>query len=224
MSRLCLTVCLLVIPITLVAQPDARLEKKLNSFWKSRKAKAKIIAETSGFSAGDTIADIGTADGWFAAAVSAFTDSLTFYLEDIDSSAWDQEGFLQAVRYFSAMNNASPSHQYRYVRGTEKKTGLAPNKYNKVLIVDTYHHFTHRYEMLSDARSLLTYGGKILIFEVLARKPGDIHHGCGSRIFSEEEIVADLRSLGMKLERTRFVDRVAGRQTKLFIFGRVEDN
>ena len=120
-----------------MAQPDPRLEKKLNSFWKSRKAKAKIIAETSGFSAGDTIADIGTADGWFAAAISAFTDSLTFYLENVDSSAWDWEEFLRAVRYFSAMNNSRPSYQYHYVRGTEKKTGLAPYKYNKELIVHT---------------------------------------------------------------------------------------
>jgi ubiquinone/menaquinone biosynthesis C-methylase UbiE len=183
-----------------------------------------MVEETVDFRPGDTIADIGTADGWFAAALSVYSDSLVFYLEDIDSTLWNRQRFDAAVKRFSLLSKTNGSHQYHYVKGTETSTELPEKKFHTVLIIDTFHHFNNPDEMLSDVVALLKPGGKIAILEALARKPGDIHHGCGSRIFSESEIASRMRSHGMELSAARFIHKVAGRRNQLFIFTAINDN
>lgn len=218
MFRLLLAVSGLFIAFTSAAQDDHYLQKKLDTFWKSKRLRAQMVAETIGFRPGDTIADIGTADGWFAAALSMYSDSLVFYLEDVDTTLWNRQRFDAARNRFSLLSKTHRSHEYHYVKGTATSTKLPPGKFHTVLIIDTFHHFTNPGEMLSDAVALLRPGGKIAILEALARRPGDIHHGCGSRIFSESEIVARMKSHGMELSRTRFIHKVAGRRNQLFLF------
>ena len=203
---------------TAPGQRKAGLEKKLEIFWKSKQPRANAITRAVIFAPGDTIADIGTADGWFAAALSSFCDSVVFYLEDIDSAVWNRTAFDTAVQYFSKKQQKISSHQYHYKQGTERSTGLPRNAFDKVLIIDTYHHFSQRDEMVSDAVSLLKSGGKIVILEALARKPGDFHQGCRQPIYSEEEIIAQLESHKLNLQTVRFIHKVAGRKNKLFIF------
>ena len=224
MFRLVLALSGLFFALTSAAQDDRDLQKQVDIFWKSKRLRAQMVVETVGFRPGDTIADIGTADGWFAAALSVYSDSLVFYLEDIDTALWDRQRFDAAANRFSLLNKTNGSHQYHYVKGTTTSTKLPPKKFHTVLIIDTFHHFTNPGEMLSDVVALLRPGGKIAILEALARKPGDTHHGCGSAIFSESEIVARMKSHGMELSATRFIHKVAGRRNQLFIFGAIKDD
>jgi ubiquinone/menaquinone biosynthesis C-methylase UbiE len=218
MTRPFLLLLLIFTSLVAPAQKKQSLEKKLDIFWKSKYVRAGTLARAITFHAGDTIADIGTADGWFAAALSTYSDSLTFYLEDIDSALWNRAEFDAAVRHFSRIRQKRVSHQFHYVKGTDKSTGLPPNAFHKVLIIDTYHHFKHRDEMLSDAVSLLKPGGQIVILEALARRPGDIHQGCRTPIYAEHEIISHLEAHNLKLETIRLIHKVAGRKNKLFVF------
>ena len=224
MLRLLLAIYGLSIALTTTGQDDNDLQKKLDTFWKSKRLRAQMLVGTVDFRPGDTIADIGTADGWFAAALSAYSDGMVFYLEDIDTTLWNRQRFDAAVNRFSLINKTHGSHQYHYVKGTATSTRLPPDKFHTVLIIDTFHHFTNPGEMLSDVVKLLRPGGKIAILEALARKPGDIHHGCGSRIYSEPEIVARMKAQGMELSATRFIHKVAGRRNQLFIFTRINND
>jgi len=218
MTRFHLLLLLVLPAITGSAQQNSTLQKQLNTFWKAKHVRAHAIARAVPFAAGDTVADIGSADGWFAAALSMYTDSITFFLEDIDSGAWSRTKFDSAVNHFAAINQKKLSHQFHYVKGTEKNTHLTRNIFHKVLIVDTYHHFSHRDEMLTDVASLLRPGGKVIILEALARKPGDIHHGCRKPIFAEHEIIEQLEARHLKLEAVKLIHKVAGRKNKLFVF------
>lgn len=220
MTRPLLLLLLIITSLSAPAQKKQSLERKLDIFWKSKYLRASALARAITFQAGDTIADIGTADGWFAAALSAYSDSLTFYLEDVDSSVWSRVEFDSAVQHFSRARGKRVSNQFHYVKGTDKATGLPSNTFHKVLIIDTYHHFKHRDEMLSNVVSLLKPGGKIVILEALARRPGDIHQGCRTPIYQEHEIVSHMEAHKLKLETIKFIHRVAGRKNKLFVFVR----
>jgi len=195
-------------------------EKKLDIFWSAKKQRARLLAEVAAFRPGEVVADIGTADGWFLAVLSAYTDSLTFYLEDIDTTNWNRAAFDSAVHFFAQKNQHTTSHKFHYVQGTERSTGLPHGAFDKVLIINTYHHFSHRDDMLADVVAMLKPGGRIIILEALARKPGDIHHACRKNIFSEEEIIEHMSSKGMHLETSRFIQKIAGRQNKALVFRR----
>lgn len=179
-----------------------------------------MIAEAVNFQAGDTVADIGTADGLFIAALSMYTDSLTFFLEDIDS-IWNRSRFDSALQAFSAKSSRSPSNRFYYSTGNERSSGLPSKTFDKVLIIDTYHHFTHRDEMITDAMTLLKPGGKIIVMEALARMQGDIHHGCKENIFTYDEIVSFMASKGMRLDKSKFIHKVARRDNTLFVFSKM---
>lgn len=73
MFRLLLPVSDLFFALTSAAQDDHDLQNQLDTFWKSKKMRAQMAEETADFHPGDTIADIGTADGygWFALALAA---------------------------------------------------------------------------------------------------------------------------------------------------------
>jgi predicted methyltransferase len=209
----------LVLPAFIAtAQRKSTLDRQLDIFWKAKHLRANAIARAVPFSPGDTVADIGTADGWFVAALSAYTDSITFFLEDIDSAVWSRARFDSAVNHFSAIRQKKSSHQFHYVKGTEKSTGLIRNTFHKALIIDTYHHFSYRDEMIDDVASLLKPGGRIIVLEEVARKPGDIHHGCRKPIYAEDEIIHHMEAQNMKLESVTLSHKVAGRKNKLFVF------
>jgi 2-polyprenyl-3-methyl-5-hydroxy-6-metoxy-1,4-benzoquinol methylase len=141
------------------------------------------------------------------------------YLEDVDSVVWKQESFDRALTYFSQQADKPPLHSTFYHSiGSESVTGLPHQQFNKVLIIDTYHHLKNRRDMISDAVKLLRPEGKIIILEALARKTGDVHQGCKTPIYFEEEIVSQLQELNMKLLSTTLVHTIAGRKNKLFIF------
>jgi ubiquinone/menaquinone biosynthesis C-methylase UbiE len=220
MARCCLFLLFLLATASASAQKRATLERKLDIFWNAKKHRASLIARMVSFEPGDTIADIGTADGWFIAALSTFSDNLTFYLEDIDSAVWNRPAFDSAVSHFARIRQKNISHQFHYSTGADTSTGLPHDVFHKVLIIDTYHHFKYRSKMLADAVSLLKPGGKIVVVEALSRRPGDLHHGCGEPIFSELEIISDLEAQGLSLETVTFIHKIAGRPNKIFIFSK----
>jgi 2-polyprenyl-3-methyl-5-hydroxy-6-metoxy-1,4-benzoquinol methylase len=201
------------------AQKATDIEKRLHAFWKSKHISANAISQIADFRRGDVIADIGTGDGWFAAVLSTFTGHLTMYLEDVDSVVWKQENFDRALAYFSRQTDKPPLESTFYHSiGSQSVTGLAYQQFNKVLIIDTYHHFKNRQEMISDAVKLLKPEGKIIILEALAREKGDVHQGCKTPIYFEDEIVSQLQELNMKLLSATLVHTIAGRKNKLLIF------
>jgi ubiquinone/menaquinone biosynthesis C-methylase UbiE len=218
MARPLLLFCLAFGFLTAEAQKSNGLEKKLEVFWKAKHVRAKAIADAVSFNAGDVVADIGTADGWFAALLSVFTNNVTFYLEDVDSAVWNKERFDTALAHFASEQGTAPSNHYTYVKGTETSTGLPDNTFDKVLIIDTYHHFNNLDEMLNDVISLLRPEGELIILEALARRPGDFHQGCRSKIFLEEEIIARMATHGMNVRSAKLIHKVAGRKNKLFVF------
>jgi ubiquinone/menaquinone biosynthesis C-methylase UbiE len=221
MFRLSLLLVICLANAEAEAQKTPDVEKRLHAFWKSKHVSANAISQIADLRPGDVIADIGTGDGWFAAVLSTFTDHLTMYLEDVDSVVWKQESFDRALSYFSQQADKPPLKSTFYHRiGSQSATGLAHQQFNKVLIIDTYHHLNNRREMISDAVKLLKPEGKIIILEALARKSGDVHQGCKTPIYFEDEIVSQLQELNMKLLSATLVHTIAGRKNKLLIFVR----
>jgi hypothetical protein len=147
----------------------------------------------------ETIASIGASSGvweiWFASQVKG----LTFYLQDIDVQNCNQEEINEGVVYFEKMGGKKNTGKFIPIIGTQFATNLPQNIFDKVLIINSFHEFYHPEIILHNLQEVLKSNGKLFIEEQLAKYTGEIHEGCGKRLFTESELVEILRKCGFEV-------------------------
>lgn len=148
------------------------------------------------FKPGQKVGSIGAQCSSWEAAVAAATDSLQFYLEDIDSAYFNKQQVEFAWNYYRNLLNKPLTTNYKLVLGDEKKTNLPDKIFDKIIIINSFHEFTFQKEMLADIRYKLKPEGLLYIDEMLARHSGQLHPSCKKRMYLEEELIAILKENG----------------------------
>lgn len=150
------------------------------------------------FRAGQSVASIGAQCCHWEAAYAAVSDSLFFYLQDIDSSYFNprQAGF--AWHYYDSLRGRPMSSRYTLFLGKEDATGLPDTSCDKILIINSFHEFGDRASMLADIRAKLKKDGLLYIDESVPRKPGQLHGICKKPMLTPEEMEALLESNGFQ--------------------------
>lgn len=159
------------------------------AFLKVKRKKIDVILRAADLHKHDVVADIGAGDGWIDAGFGVRVDSIQFYLEDIDSSFVKSQQLTEALTAVSRMRGKPVSSVYRRAVGSEKSTGLPENTFDKVLLIDTFHHFSFREEMLADILRILKIGGKLVVYDPVAQKEGQKYKLCKKRIYTEKQII-----------------------------------
>lgn len=141
---------------------------------------------------GQQLAEIGAGDGRFAATLMAGVDSLTLFVNDIDSAA------LVEIAYHIQHNpllQKTGSGIYP-ILGASGNPGLGNTLLNKVVIRNAFHHFSHPQDMLQSIREALLPEGRLYIKE---RYLGECREDCCEFAMEEGEVKAALRSGGFHL-------------------------
>lgn len=148
------------------------------------------------FQPGQTVGSIGAQCSHWEAAFAATTDSIHFYLEDIDTAHFNnrQTGF--AWHYYDSLRGYPMTCTYTLVTGTEKSTHLPDNSFDKILIINSFHEFTFRDEMLTDIKIKLKPGGILYIDETVPKRPGQLHGICKKPMIPGEEMISILTRNG----------------------------
>jgi|SRR6185369_5758000 len=177
------------------------------------------------FQSGQTIASIGAQCCHWEAAYAAASDSLDFWLEDIDSSSFNEQQASFAWNYYVSLRGKPMTSNYHLVLGDEKKTNLPNQTFDKILIINSFHEFSYQKEMLADIRKKLKPGGILYIDEALARKSGDLHGVCKKPIYLSDELIAILKANGFEyVDGLDMKFRKSKPVRKIFAFRRVEDS
>jgi ubiquinone/menaquinone biosynthesis C-methylase UbiE len=115
------------------------------------------------FQHGDTIADIGAGSGYFEKVLSKYCDNLIVYATDI------MPGVLMSLsaKLEELRLNDNKNIEYNTVLGQSKSTLLPFKTFDKVIIRNTFHHFSYPDEMLQNCREVLKDGGKLFIVDIL---------------------------------------------------------
>ena len=142
------------------------------------------------FRAGQTIASIGAQCCHWEAAYASTTDSLTFYLEDIDSSKFKKSQVEFAWNYYSILRGRPMTSNYKMIIGDEISTSLPENAFDKILIINSFHEFTFQVGMLADIKKKLKTGGILYIDEALPKRQRQLHGICNKPMLSNEETIA----------------------------------
>ncbi|HLF35405.1 MAG TPA: methyltransferase domain-containing protein [Cyclobacteriaceae bacterium] len=187
-------------------------------FLKKNEKVIRALVRLAEFHPGNKIADVGAGDGLFDAAISIFTDSLTIYMEDIDSNVFVPIKFNRAVQFYSSVKKSNITNILIPYLGMEKSTGLPSGYFDKVLVIDTYHHFSNRDEMMDDINRILKPGGKLYIYDVLAKKAGDIHPACRTAIYLKGEIISHIETRGFQFNIMEKLRKVSRRKARIFVF------
>ncbi len=158
------------------------------------------------FKENETIASIGAGSGvweiWFASQV----ENLTFYLQDIDPLNCNQEEIDYGVKYYEKLLQKNISGKFIPVIGTQTSTNLPCNIFDKVLIINSLHEFETPETILQDICKTLKLNGQLFMEEKIAKFSGEIHEGCGKRLFTENELVEFLEKCGFQLMKQYFKD------------------
>jgi SAM-dependent methyltransferase len=142
------------------------------------------------FRENEIIASIGASSGvweiWFASQV----EGLTFYLQDIDPVNCNQEEIEYGVKYYEKLLRKPISGKFIPIIGTQYTTNLSQNTFDKVLIINSLHEFNSPEIILQDIHKILKSNGQLFIEEQIADFSGEIHEGCGKRLFTESELIS----------------------------------
>ena len=154
------------------------------------------------FQENEIIASIGASSGvweiWFASHVKG----LTFYLQDVDSQNCNQEEIEYGIKYYEKLLQKSISGTFIPIIGTQSETNLPKNTFDKVLIINSLHEFNSPKLILQDIHKILKPNGQLFIEEQMATFSGEIHEGCGKRLFTENELINLLKENHFELKET----------------------
>lgn len=166
----------------------------------------------------DTVVSIGVGSGWREFLFSIFTDGLTFYMEDIDTSCITKEKIKNIyLPHYSDMRGCKLTNNFIPVVGTDTTVDLKNNSANKVLIVNVYHHFSNDISMVKECKRILKTNGNLMIGEFIMRKNKHSHRFCrvvGGNYKSENNFVKDIVDIGFKCDT---IYR-QGKHYRIFIF------
>ena len=151
----------------------------------------------------DTIADIGSYNGYYPSLYSVSTDSIVFYLNDIVN-----EGFV----YFDSINTicnkirgAKMTNEFKITLGENDSTNLPSHTFNKVILRDALHHFKSPAKMLTDIKRIIKPNGKLLLFESIKNPQVSYSTLCRGSM-TEDELTKLLEENEFVMTRQKFTE------------------
>lgn len=162
----------------------------------------------------EAVAEIGAGDGLNILDLTLLADSVTFYVQDIDSLTLDRKTF-DAICNRAAKLKKPQTNRYARIIGTPETTDLPDDSLDKVILVMTFHEFELMQEMLSDIYAKLKPSGKLYVLE--ARCFRDDH-----TYYDREEAVDILENAHFRLERIDGKDYYRSKDLYRAIFVKTE--
>ncbi len=222
LAKLTFTAIFLSLIFSTQAQKLETFKNYCGSFYKSMADLLKMQQKEIGFygfRSGQTIASIGAQCCHWEAAYAATTDSITFYLEDIDSSKFKNSQVEFAWNYYATLRSRPMTSDYKMIIGDERSTSLPENTFDKILIINSFHEFTFQDEMLADIKRKLKVGGILYIDEALPKRQGQLHGICNKPMLTNEETIAIFEKNGFEyVDGIDFTYRQKNPTRKIFAF------
>jgi len=152
---------------------------------------------------GEVVAEVGAASGWIMGALSVSLDSVTFYIEDIDTNYLNNYQFEKVVEHFTKLRTTPQTNKFRFVIGTYTTTNLPDNTFDKIILNNTFHEITETDAMIKDIGKKLKPGGKIIVYETYSNDYiTKYHEGCNIKAYKLNEVCEKFKKGGFYLTQT----------------------
>ena len=156
---------------------------------------------------GETIASIGAGNGIKEIQISCFTQGITWYLQEIDSSRLYQ--FEEVLKYHENLIGSSIHADFNFVLGTENHTGLPHGIFDRVLMLNVFHEIESREGIMMETHQLLNEGGVLVIMERMGNTEGDIHADCKYPKLIETSFLQEMDDYGYILTKKQLGEKMS---------------
>jgi SAM-dependent methyltransferase len=119
--------------------------------------------DTITFKKGEIIADVGAGNGYIEGMLSLFHDSLTFYIQDIDTSICNQREVGKVVDFYKNLNKKPFTCKFFVINGSDVESNLPDETFDKILMLCTYQYFKDPKNLMTDLRQKLKPDGVMYI-------------------------------------------------------------
>ncbi|HEV7230308.1 MAG TPA: class I SAM-dependent methyltransferase [Bacteroidia bacterium] len=154
---------------------------------------------------GETLAEIGAAEGYNIGVLSMLSDSVSFYAQDIDAKTLTQKAFDKNIKRYEKLRKRKQTNTFHLVIGTIHASNLPEGIFDKILIIDSYHDFDQKDEMITDLSKKLKPDGKLIILDGFSF-PADTQtcRACGTHVLTTLDVeVKRLEQHGFYLTQMR---------------------
>jgi SAM-dependent methyltransferase len=159
--------------------------------------------DTIKFRKGEVIADIGAGNGTIEAMLSIFHDSLTFYIEDIDTSVCNQKAINEVTSFYQNVKGKPFTNKFITVTGDDKVTNLPNDTFDKILMLWTYQYLKDPQAIMIDLRLKLKDSGLLYIVnpnvDIESSKELKSKHGWNASPIERQ--ISDIIDCGFELIR-----------------------
>lgn len=139
---------------------------------------------------GDIVADVGGASGYISGALSTLIDSVTFYVQDIDTASLNRSQFDKMVAHYNSVRGTPQTNSFHFVIGNDTATKLPDGIFDKVILRSSLHEMYFPAHIIRDLHSKLKRGGTVIVDEFFASPYSRRHHeGCGIRAATAQQMI-----------------------------------
>lgn len=154
----------------------------------------------------EKVASIGCGGGLWEVMASFNTHQVAFHLQDINPELLNEPNLKETITYFEKQFRRPSDCSFEVTIGTSKETGLPTKYFDKVLLINSFHEFEYQNEMLAECQRILKPKGQLVVEEQIAKFSGELHEGCGKRLFLEDELTELFYKNGFQLIESHFFD------------------
>jgi SAM-dependent methyltransferase len=119
--------------------------------------------DTINFKKGEIISDVGAGNGYLEGMLSLFNDSLTFYIQDIDTSICNQKTVDEVVDFYKRLKKKPFTNKFYVVNGSDVETNLPDKTFDKILMIFTYPYLMYPQVFMADIKQKLKPDGRMYI-------------------------------------------------------------
>jgi len=119
--------------------------------------------DTIHFNKGEVIADLGAGNGYIEVMLAMYHDSLSFYIQDIDSSVCNQDAINEVVNFYQQLHGKPFTCSFTAVIGTDSTTNLPDVGFDKILMLWTYQYIKQPGSLLRDIKEKLEEDGLLYV-------------------------------------------------------------
>jgi SAM-dependent methyltransferase len=156
-------------------------------------------------SSGDVVAEVGAASGWLEGVFSVFSDSVIYYIQDIDTNYLNKKQLDAVIEHFSAQRQTPQTNNFHFVIGTETITNLPEANFDLIIINNSFHHFSEVGPMMDDIVKKLKPDGRLVISESFANPYIKVRHGgCKKKAYTVSTVENLLEPSGLYLTKMEY--------------------
>ena len=156
---------------------------------------------------GDMFADVGASSGYFTVMMSTLVDSVTYYVQDIDTTCLNDRELNKVIAYYSKLEGKPLNITRSYIMtiGSHNRTQLPNNTFDKIYTNGTFHQFAEPDSIVLDLFKKLKPNGTLFIRDSFssAKEQYCSDKKCAKRLVNVEDFLAIMKRGGFQLHKNK---------------------